>query len=494
VLIATATSGCSDTADVTINSLFTPALGDDSTLAICDGTTIDLNNFYNTIGLNTTWHLGSTPVPNPSVVGIGGIYELVATTNDGCSDTALVTLNVNYTPALGADQHLSICNTSTLDLTSLYVVSGATSTWTKNTGTVANPTAISSTGIYQLVAQTTVGCSDTADVYLMVNTAPVLGPDISVTPCSGTGVDLNNLFSVTGLSTQWTNYGVVVSDPSSVNTNGIYQVIATTVNGCSDTAFCTINQFNSPSLSADVSYALCSWMTLDLSTLYNTSNYTVHYSFNGTLIGNYTAVYDSGIYAITVVDSNGCTDQALAYVTNVACSCTANFNYTARCLQDPVSFEIQTDSTIISTRWIFGKPEILDQFGSSPSVTFIDTDSMLVTMQAELTCGSVTVNKYIHVDDCRDSCKLLFPDAFSPNHDGLNDVFTWRGDCVPEEYLLEVYNRLGQLLFRTTNSEEGWDGKENDHLGTADVYLYRAKYKLPYQSKHITSGMVFIMR
>jgi gliding motility-associated-like protein len=53
--------------------------------------------------------------------------------------------------------------------------------------------------------------------------------------------------------------------------------------------------------------------------------------------------------------------------------------------------------------------------------------------------------------------ELAFPNAFSPNADGVNDVvlpFNWG----LEGYLLRIYNRWGQVVFESTNTEVGWDG------------------------------------
>ena len=57
------------------------------------------------------------------------------------------------------------------------------------------------------------------------------------------------------------------------------------------------------------------------------------------------------------------------------------------------------------------------------------------------------------------------PNVFSPNGDGLNDIFTLFTDSdVKEITLLEIYTRWGDLVFRKKNylpnvPTEGWDGK-----------------------------------
>jgi len=55
--------------------------------------------------------------------------------------------------------------------------------------------------------------------------------------------------------------------------------------------------------------------------------------------------------------------------------------------------------------------------------------------------------------------QIYIPNSFTPNFDGENDVFKPTGLYITDEdYLLEIFNRWGEMVFRTTNPEEGWDG------------------------------------
>jgi gliding motility-associated-like protein len=54
---------------------------------------------------------------------------------------------------------------------------------------------------------------------------------------------------------------------------------------------------------------------------------------------------------------------------------------------------------------------------------------------------------------------LLIPTAFSPNGDGINDVFkVVKHLNVKTLNYFEVYNRWGEKIFSTTNLDQGWDG------------------------------------
>lgn len=69
---------------------------------------------------------------------------------------------------------------------------------------------------------------------------------------------------------------------------------------------------------------------------------------------------------------------------------------------------------------------------------------------------------------------VLIPNAFSPNQDGLNDVYKPILFGIDHEsYFLDIYNRWGQLVFSTKTVSEGWDGKFKGEDAPADVYFYR---------------------
>jgi gliding motility-associated-like protein len=50
------------------------------------------------------------------------------------------------------------------------------------------------------------------------------------------------------------------------------------------------------------------------------------------------------------------------------------------------------------------------------------------------------------------------PNVFTPNTDSLNERFAPDTDCEPDEYLLQVYNRWGEMLFESFEYQNKWDG------------------------------------
>jgi gliding motility-associated-like protein len=63
------------------------------------------------------------------------------------------------------------------------------------------------------------------------------------------------------------------------------------------------------------------------------------------------------------------------------------------------------------------------------------------------------------------------PNAFTPNGDGVNDVFRITAFGV-DKMDLRIYNRYGQMVFQTSDPMEGWDGTFKGVPQSMDVYTY----------------------
>ncbi len=69
--------------------------------------------------------------------------------------------------------------------------------------------------------------------------------------------------------------------------------------------------------------------------------------------------------------------------------------------------------------------------------------------------------------------KIVFPNAFTPDGDGLNDVFLYKGNLI-DRIELRIFNRWGEMLFQTDQVDVGWDGSYKGSKVPEGVYLYRA--------------------
>ena len=71
---------------------------------------------------------------------------------------------------------------------------------------------------------------------------------------------------------------------------------------------------------------------------------------------------------------------------------------------------------------------------------------------------------------------VFFPNAFTPNNDGLNDLFRGSGNSSIRDYRLSVFNRWGQVVFTTNNISSGWNGRLGVLEEPAGVYVWMATY------------------
>ncbi len=81
--------------------------------------------------------------------------------------------------------------------------------------------------------------------------------------------------------------------------------------------------------------------------------------------------------------------------------------------------------------------------------------------------------------------------AFSPNGDGINDLFGINTNrTLSEDFLLRIYNRYGTLLFESTSSDEKWDGTYRSTPLQYGNYIYSVSYKDVFYS----NGSVTLLR
>jgi gliding motility-associated-like protein len=104
---------------------------------------------------------------------------------------------------------------------------------------------------------------------------------------------------------------------------------------------------------------------------------------------------------------------------------------------------------------------------------------------------SFTTNVVEH--KCSD-CEPSIPDAFTPNNDGLNDLFRAKFFCDFSNFDLQLFNRWGQKIFETHNPTAGWDGTFDGNKLMPDVYVYVITYKTSTGLKKTSRGTVVLIR
>jgi gliding motility-associated-like protein len=100
----------------------------------------------------------------------------------------------------------------------------------------------------------------------------------------------------------------------------------------------------------------------------------------------------------------------------------------------------------------------------------------------------------VEVKDCPE-IDVFFPTAFTPDGDGLNDLFRPAGTTFLN-FSLSIFDRYGQMIFTTEDPTSGWDGKVNGSLCPAGVYPWVSVFEVPEQNhaKRKAHGTVMLLR
>lgn len=86
------------------------------------------------------------------------------------------------------------------------------------------------------------------------------------------------------------------------------------------------------------------------------------------------------------------------------------------------------------------------------------------------------------------------PNAFTPNNDGNNDLFRPTINTEITSYELQVFNRSGRLIYRTTTYGEGWDGRFKGQPADAGNYIYRVSFRDAAGKPFYRTGNVLLIK
>lgn len=120
-----------------------------------------------------------------------------------------------------------------------------------------------------------------------------------------------------------------------------------------------------------------------------------------------------------------------------------------------------------SPEYIFNKADIAPAYASIRKDTWVS-----IVFKDENGCGSVdSVLVNIETQACLES-NVFVPNAFTPNGDGINDLFLVRSMYPLDNFFLVVYNRWGEKVFETTEQKSGWKGDFKNRPAEAGAYSY----------------------
>lgn len=199
------------------------------------------------------------------------------------------------------------------------------------------------------------------------------------------------------------------------------------------------------------------------------------------------APFESTFYSVILTDScgNSATDGAL--VTVLAPEVTISYSYKDnRILQ----FYANPTPDVVSYLWDFGDG------GSStlqnPEHTYQDSGyfNVMLIVTNEFGCTDTVFETIYAYPDFR----FFIPNTFTPNLDGLNDVFTGLGIGFVK-YEMRIFNRWGQEIYFTNDLDRGWPGTDNKNANLPiGVYAYRVDLETPSSKKYQFLGHVNLLR
>jgi gliding motility-associated-like protein len=109
------------------------------------------------------------------------------------------------------------------------------------------------------------------------------------------------------------------------------------------------------------------------------------------------------------------------------------------------------------------------------------------------TCGTYTANWWVLTEDCNNYAYI--PNSFTPDNDGINDA--WKGEYNRIlEFEMKVFNRDGEVVFKTTDPEHYWNGSHlnGEYYVPNGIYPFQCNIKFLNLEVRKIQGTVAILR
>jgi gliding motility-associated-like protein len=511
-ITATDANGCTGTAttNVVVNPLPSPTASSNS--PVCVNGMLNLNagggNVYLWGGPNNFSSSQQNPTISNVTTAATGSYSVLVTDVNGCINTATVSVTITPLPVITASG-ATVCVNDAIQLTANN--SGVNYQWSGPNGyssNVQSPTIPNATtnmaGVYTVTVTDASTCSNTDTVRVAVNPLPVITA-ASATICksasatlSASGASSYTWTPTSGLSSS--TGSSVLANPSSTTS---YTVTGSDANGCKSLASLTVTV--NPLPAVNISPAVTSGCQPVCVTFTNTSSagtYSWHFGDGSapvTLAAPSHCYNTPGTYSaqLSVTDNNGCKDSVYSVVTVYPLP-HADFYGTPQptTILDPdIHFhDISSGSVITAWHWSYGDPGNHTSNLQNPSFTYGDAGSYTVqeTVTSNYGCkDSITV--IIKIDE---DFTLYVPNAFSPNGDGVNDVFYAKGEGV-HNFQMWIFDRWGNQVFYSDNIYKGWDGSfmaKGSEIVQQDVYVWKIEAKSSQGESHSLNGVVSLLK
>jgi gliding motility-associated-like protein len=535
-LTALSDSGCSASAAQVVN-VGEPPVADFTAPNQCLGfaTSFTNNSVIAPCNINSTivsydWNFGLFPGTNSTLANptytypSAGIYNvrLIVTSNYGYIDTVIKPVTV-YPKPIADFSATDVCFGLPNVFTDLSVSTDPiTYSWTASSvgaiSTIASPSyQFPAVGNYtvQLIVETANLCKDTVQHPVEVYPNPVADftvADLCVLQ-QGQFTD-NSTISAGTINHNW-NFGDFSLNSSLINplhtyvTSGTYTVLLTVTSNhtCKDTTAKTVLVKSKPT--ADFSNnknegcaPLCVDFT-DLSVNLNgpVSGWEWDFGDNTALsnVTNPTHCYTvAGTYTVKLKASSNltCADEKIK--TNLIIVHPvpiADFRYSpdpATSFTSEIRFSNETSG---GTQWQWDFDYNLETSIEANPVYFYPADTAVYLVQL------IAIN----TDGCSDTIvkpvvigpdySFYAPNSFTPNGDGNNETFRIFGEGI-QNFAISIYNRMGQLVYTSTNYKEGWNGNYFNvgYVMQQEVYVYEVKIEDTFGQTHNYKGSITLVR
>lgn len=495
--------------------------------ACVNQTVLMMDNSVVTTGfiLSDTWDFGDgTPIANTLNTShyytTAGTYFIthVVVSDGGCSSIARDTIVINPLP--GAD--FTSANTCMIQPSNFTDIStGSPTTWNWNfgdggTSAVQHPThPYAAAGSYNpvLIVTNVFGCADTATHLINVYPQPNASFTSNVV-CWGDMTNFTNTSTTFPgtIAGAWWDFG----DGTTATTYNADHVLGTvndtftvtlaviTNNGCVDTVTQQVTTYPIPNFNYGPQVTSgCE----DFTTTFD-DNTTVS---AGTIV-NWLWNFGDGNLTYTqnpvhTFDTAGSYIASLTVTTSYGCIMADTLNYpvvvypvpTAAFSASPNETSIYSpdvqlnDESIGAIMWDWDLGDNSTSISQSPLHTYPDTGTFVVTQ--------IVINQYGCHDTIQHPIRIngewstFIPNAFTPNSNGLNDVFAPKFYGILE-FKMSIFDRWGNEIFKTEDMAEGWNGRVFNQGAEVqqDVYVYKVFTKDLLRNDHQYIGSVTVVR
>lgn len=432
-------NGSCTVADTIEVSFFTPLavqIGNDTSL--CEKEKLVLH--ATTPNATYLWSDGSTA--DSLVVSAAGTYS-VAVNQNGCVVANEITISYLPLPTINLGSDTAVCaNTSLL----LDAAHASIQHYLWQDGSTQSSKNITTGGSYWLKATGWNGCINTDTIVVTENPLPVFNLGTDTLLCEGTSLEYN--FSLPGATYLW-NTGST-SPALTLEQPGNYW-LQVTQGGCSlrDSLVLVYKPMPLVSLGSDTS--LCEGETLSLAAF----NAGAQYQWSTGNATDRISVDRPGLYFVSV-NLDGCEARDTIDV---------SYKLLPR-------FTLGADTLICNGQTILLDPRVnnagyLWQDGSTSS-SYLVSQAGIYSVQIQNECGATSDEVVI----TKGICQLHMPNAFTPNNDGLNDLFRVKYPQFIHVFKMQVFNRWGEVVFSTTDAGRGWDGSYKGKKQPIGNYLW----------------------